>query len=845
MREVYLLALGLFFFLISSAEPFNEGSICNGKLINLTGPSKGKHFTPLSNITIQLGKAKGSVSICDSKGNEYIKMPHQEQLSFTIAGALGTHTVYLKDEKGLVIDKATFKVDCKTQINDEGGTYKKILDMLYWSMIGDAGGEAIPVTTVRIDNQFYTYFVPWLRDHVHTMKGMKYFYHDLQSAIDLYANYQREDGMIWDNINTRTPGVYNHWQNRFDYGGFFRSVDSDRYEFHRIAVEGLYYTWKATGDDIWMKSRLDNALLALKYITTDKWRWSQKYQLVKRGYTIDTWDFQNSEDAKIGGNGDAMVITDKTRFNIMFGDNTGLAASCNYLSEMLKYANRIPEAEKVALMAKDIMNNLNKTSWNGNFFTHQVPEDQNVKRDLGVDLNSQVSLSNAYSLNRNIEHDQAVAIIKKYLQIKSNMPASSPGEWYTIYPPFEKGFGGHNSMWDYMNGGVTSIVAGELAHGAFEHGYEKYAVDILLRIKDLSAKTNDYLNCTYKGALPAKPIRNFTSINLASVANIDVNGKGAPGVIGWTGEGENDLHQFPTGENSFFDVPFDIVDPEKNGRKCVLGLSSRKGYKISEKISVNNKAASLYFLHTTNGDNYPGNIIIHYSDSSVFTDPITPSKISNWWYPNVSIKNNQNPKAKVAWRGENKLTKNVGVIMYGLNNPFPDKTIDSIEFQALHNNAVWIMLGLTLSDYPVFFESSIVSYGIPDNWGAAANVYALIEGLAGVKDLGTSYSNALIAPRWSAANVNKADVTVRYPASDGYVSYQYQYNDLGKKLDLTYTGSANNNRIKILLPSGKQVDAVYLNGALVSNSVEKIENSEYLVLNIENNAINRISCVLK
>jgi hypothetical protein len=60
-----------------------------------------------------------------------------------------------------------------------------------------------------------------------------------------------------------------------------------------------------------------------------------------------------------------------------------------------------------------------------------------------------------------------------------------------------------------MNGGVTSIVAGELAHGAFMHGYEVYGIDILTRMLTLSNKTRGYLHCTYRGEMPELPERNF------------------------------------------------------------------------------------------------------------------------------------------------------------------------------------------------------------------------------------------------------------------------------------------------------------------------------------------------
>ena len=66
----------------------------------------------------------------------------------------------------------------------------------------------------------------------------------------------------------------------------------------------------------------------------------RKFGLLKRGLTIDTWDFLCDSEAVLVG-GDIMAIDlEKTHFGIFFGDNTGLIAGCRYLAEMLDYAER-------------------------------------------------------------------------------------------------------------------------------------------------------------------------------------------------------------------------------------------------------------------------------------------------------------------------------------------------------------------------------------------------------------------------------------------------------------------------------------------------------------------------
>lgn len=821
-------------------------------VIRING-NKNSTVKPLDTVAVQFQNTGKYFTVSDGCGNQYLKKQFATGSNhFVAGGALGLHTAVLYDKKDRCIERLFFEVNASTTINDKGGKYKALLNNLYYSMIGEWGREA---SILRYNSKYYHVFVRWLRDHVHTMKGMKYFYPELHSGIDLYADTQREDGMIFDNYYLRdTSGSY--WKQRFEYGGFYMPINNNRAEMKRIPVEndveylfieGLYYTWKATGDDQWMKKMLDNALKAVEYSTSNPYRWSDKYKLLKRGFTIDTWDFQCSTDAEIstGPNhfADPMVVKlPYTRFGVMFGDNTGFAVACRYLAEMLTVAGRTGKAQEIQELGENIQKRINELSWNGSFYTHHVPEDTTIKRELGVDLSKQVSLSNAYSLNRGIAHEKAKAIIETYQQIKNSMPKSSPGEWYTIYPPFEKGFGGHNTKWSYMNGGVTTIVAGELAHGAFEHGYEAYGVDILNRIYHLSEQTNGYLYCTYRGKMPERPKTKFTPISLSKIANADFKGDTKEDVMGWTNEGINDFHEFPTGKQVFHNIPFTIIEPAENNRRACLGISSAKGYKKTANLTVGKKAKSIYFLHTTQNSYYSGTIHLEYDDGTVFSDHIGRGKIMNWWYPKEPKSGKQMPRIKVAWRGKNAKSDNIGITLYGLNNPNPDKTIKHIRFEGINNNAVkWMICGVTLSDQPVFFMPNIISAGIPDNWGAAAVVYALVEGLAGVKDKATGFKHTELSPRWQAAGVNKANVVIKYPASDGYVAYNYQYNENQKTLELQFTGTAEKTILNILLPEKhKTIQKLHINGETTNYKLKRIENSEYLVTEVKSRGVYRL-----
>lgn len=207
----------------------------------------------------------------------------------------------------------------------------------------------------------------------------------LQSGIDLYADYQRADGLIWDRIG-RGGSKYQTWRDHeFGDGGFIRTVPGNLgARFERIPVEidveylfieGLYLTWQATGDDAWMAGLLDRAIRAIGYSTGDACRWSKKFALFKRDYTIDTWDFQHEEDAAISGS--VMSIDpQRTRFGVMHGDNTGMAAALGYLAEMLTATGRGAEAQTYLKLSQDLMKRVTALAWNGRLFTHFVDENR-------------------------------------------------------------------------------------------------------------------------------------------------------------------------------------------------------------------------------------------------------------------------------------------------------------------------------------------------------------------------------------------------------------------------------------------------------------------------------------
>ena len=814
-------------------------------------PSGQDSYRPLQEVTLR-GVQTGILLVTDGAGNPYVQEKARDPFEFKIGGELGIHSVKALDAQGAIVDSIHFRVDCSTEVKDENGEFRDLLADVVWTIM-DWNQEA-PVNVLRYKNRVYQLFVNWIFDHTLTMKGMKYFWPDLKTAVDFFAETQRQDGMIWENCYPATPEA-NYFDWKFARGDFVRRIEGGFRQLRRAPVEShveqfyleaLYYTWKATGDNEWMKAKLDGAIKAVRYATSDPYRWSEKYQLMHRGFTIDTWDYVSDDQQKVGETV-FVVHPGQSEFGVFYGDNTCLIIGCRRLAEMLIHAGREVEARDLLSLSDTLQNRLDKLAWNGQFYTHWIAENPDYHPEVGVDMSKQVSLSNAYSLNRGIAHEKCVAIIRTYQRIRREMPPSSPGEFYSIYPPFQKDFTQNEpgKVWEYVNGGVLSIVAGELAHGAFEHGFEEYGVDILRRQKAVAERFRGYLPVTLRGKAFEVPPRNFQKLDMRSLASADF-GAGAPGVPGWLGEPGRDIKGIPTGAQEFQGIPFDVIDPASNGRRACLGLGREPGFLPAAALPVNARASCLYLLHAAAGPAHTvGTLRMRYADGSAYSEYVETGKnVGSWWEPHDSKYGREGPRIydrlRVAWQEASHGLPEVGVYAAGFNNPHPELEITSLEFEAGFGNSKWMVLATTLSDAPVYFAPyDDLSSGIPDGWSAAI-IYALLEGLAGVRDNGVAFSHSLLVPRWEASGVRSAEVTIRYPASGGYCCCRYDRHSAPERVILDFTGSGLAFELEVLLPKDRNVQKARLNGQPVKVSFKTVEQSRYAVLGIMRRGVHRV-----
>ena len=319
----------------------------------------------------------------------------------------------------------------------------------------------------------------WVRDHIHEMKGAIYWESELRSFLDLLLEHQTGDGFFYeilalpgDRMNTEHMSYVNDSCKfsapELGYGMLRIEVEAD---IEYLIVEGVHRVWQAEGDTGWVARHLPRLEKALRYCISHPKCWDETHRLMKRPRTIDTWDFLDRPDSGINRN-----IMPSDPMGIMHGDNSGLYAAMRQLAFLYEVCGHADQARRWLKEADGLRERANKLLWNGRFYIHQYPLDST---SYGMPEEEMLSLSNTYDINRGLPtHSMAVSIIDTYRELREQ--TGSFAEWFSIhpcYPRFERCEAG-----SYINGGIASFVAGELAHAAFQHGREAYGVDILRRI---------------------------------------------------------------------------------------------------------------------------------------------------------------------------------------------------------------------------------------------------------------------------------------------------------------------------------------------------------------------------
>jgi hypothetical protein len=390
LRKIFLqacLLIGFCKFSFAQESTAQPALISYSSLVQTNGHTQITSANPLDELA--LVNAKGSsIKVFDGEGKEYASAPVSKIVKFKVGGALGKHTLRFYDNQNKIEDSISFTVDAQTNI-DDGGYYKNMFGLFYKGMFADVKEGTI---AIEWNGKTYHVFVPWVLDNFHTMKGLKYFLPNGKELIDIMRQSQREDGMIYsfiqhmDNVDYYlTRDKFSGYSKKIGDKAFVRQPVENHPEY--IYVNTIYACWKTGGDNAWMKQNIASAQKALDYALHDPARWSKRFQLLKRTYTIDSWDFAVEDEylPDLGITNTMIIDPLKTKFGVFFGDNTGYITACYQLAEMLENTGDTATALKYKKRGDEINERLNKLAWNGKFFTHFIDEDSTVHRNLGVD----------------------------------------------------------------------------------------------------------------------------------------------------------------------------------------------------------------------------------------------------------------------------------------------------------------------------------------------------------------------------------------------------------------------------------------------------------------------------
>lgn len=321
----------------------------------------------------------------------------------------------------------------------------------------------------------------WIRDHVHEMKAFKHWEYNLQSFLDFILDTQSDKGFFFEMLKQYDD---EHWTFVNKDCCVLYPDDNETLvrleleaDIEYLVVEGAMHCFRVTGDTAWLAKILPKLEKGIRYITSDPKRWDAAHGLVKRPFTIDTWDFA------FGIPNTNRRIEEHTPMSIMHGDNSGVYQAMKQLSFFNRRLGDEEKAKEWDRLAETLKENIFRYLWNGNFFIHQLHLGHKGADDLEA---QRLSLSNTYDINRGVTTvEQSRRIIEEYR--KRRVTTDYFAEWFSIDPPYDQPFCGHKKG-EYVNGAISPFTAGELAKAAFKNGYEAYGWDIISRFMALAER---------------------------------------------------------------------------------------------------------------------------------------------------------------------------------------------------------------------------------------------------------------------------------------------------------------------------------------------------------------------
>ena len=186
---------------------------------------------------------------------------------------------------------------------------------------------------------------------------------------------------------------------------------------------------------------------------------------------------------------------------------------------------------------------------------------------------------------------------------------------------------------------------------------------------------------------------------------------------GWTDQGDNDLRNLPTGRAVFRGVPFEVIDPAANaGRSCVVLKGKGTAHQpASAVVPLGHTCQTLYFLHACawapRGAS-AGRYELVYADGTKAAVALQSGRdVFDWWDPQ------DRARVAVGWEGGNPQHGPVGLGVFPLANPQPDKAIQEVRAVSAGGDPVLMLVAITTSDGPAVLSPRPVRYEFTDTAG--------------------------------------------------------------------------------------------------------------------------------
>ena len=188
-------------------------------------------------------------------------------------------------------------------------------------------------------------------------------------------------------------------------------------------------------------------------------------------------------------------------------------------------------------------------------------------------------------------------------------------------------------------------------------------------------------------------------LDLRDAATVPYGDKVADdGKGGWTDQGENCLENAPWGVTDCNGVPFDFIRPDQNGERAAVVLRSTRQPWLPEAargIRADVRAEALWFLHA-GAFLEPGKeafrYVVRYADGTSLALPMRGYiEFDDWWMHGPVPGGRDAMPCKPGWLN----AKSRGFHVWRWENPFPEKTITTIDIESACTKTAPIVEAIT------------------------------------------------------------------------------------------------------------------------------------------------------